>query len=157
LTSVQASRTLICVTEENPTQGNVTLTDAKVVLLDTAIGNNLNFLRTREKWSQAELARRLAERSGEPWNQQLVSLAERGRRPFRVLDLLAIADTFEVSTLGLLAEGGVWIDAGNMRIAPDALIRDWIIGRRSEKFTEAELISRWPETLTPKEDANGHD
>ena len=157
MTSVQASRTLICVTEENPTQGNVTLTDAKVVLLDTAIGNNLRFLRKREELSQAELARRLVQRTGEPWNQQLVSLAERGRRPFRVLDLLAIADTFKVSTLRLLVEPGAWIDAGNMHIGPDTLLSRWIIDMRGEPFTEAEHTTAWSEPLTTKEDPNGDD
>ena len=144
-------------TEEKPTQGNVTLTDAKVVLLDTEIGNNLKFLRTREEWSQAELARRLAERTGESWNQQLVSLAERGKRPFRVLDLLAIADTFKVSTLRLIVEPGVWIDAGNMHIGPDTLLKQWIFGMRGEPFTGAEHRTTWPEPLTAKEHPNGDD
>ena len=144
-------------TEAKTTRGQVTLTDAKVVLLDTAIGNNLKFLRERENWSQAELALRLAQRTGESWHQQLVSLAERGKRPFRVLDLLAIADTFKVSALGFLAEPGVWIDAGNMRIGPDTLLRHWIVGMRSEGFTEVELTTRWPEPLTAKEDLLGDD
>jgi len=144
-------------TEVEPSRGHVTLTDAKVVLLDTAIGHNLKLLRKRESLTQAELARRLAQRTGEPWHQQLVSLAERGKRPFRVLDLLAIADTFKVSALRLIVEPGAWIDAGNMHIGPDTLLTQWIIDMRVEPFTEAQLTTTWPESLTTKEDPNGDD
>lgn len=73
--------------------------------VDEIIGENLEILRKQEtnpKLSQTNLALMLTQLTGTRWVQQTVSMAEMGKRPFNVADLLLIAHIFGVSPIRLL-------------------------------------------------------
>ena len=103
----------------------VTIDELETV--DEVIGNHLAAIRGEAGLTQAELADYLTKVTGNRWNQQLVSRAEKGKRPFRVYDLFAIAGLFEVSVLALMApaDEGAHLRIGNIVLAADGMTKYW--------------------------------
>lgn len=120
--------------------------------IDEIIGNNLRELRRRErpKITQTDLALALSGLTLTSWNQQAVSDAEKGKRPFRVVELLMIARVFGVSLIRLLQPWEVTDEAikvGMIEYWPDQFIRDHITGPRLDDPDAAKFRMKddWPD------------
>jgi hypothetical protein len=126
--------------------------------IDEIIGNNLRELRRRErpKITQTDLALVLSGLTLTSWNQQTVSDAEKGKRPFRVVELLMIARVFGVSLIRLLQPWEVTDEAikfgmkvGMIEYWPDQFIRDHITRPRLDDPDAAKFQMKddWPDPL----------
>ena len=116
--------------------------------IDEIIGKNMSKLRDDEKWTQARLADLLERYTATAWNQQQVSLAENGKRRFKVVDLFVLGVIFKVSPLRLIRTGRdeVLIQFGNIGVLETRLLEDWITGPRGYVSAE-ELTTEWPEPM----------
>ena len=116
--------------------------------IDEVIGSNMRKLRNDEKWSQTRLADLLRLYTGTAWNQQQISLAESGKRRFKVVDLFVLGVIFSVSPLRLIRTGDddVLLQFGNIGIEEPRLLDSWIINPRGyAKPIADELKTTWPE------------
>lgn len=87
--------------------------------VEEAIGANI---RRRREWigiTQDQLGQALGEQLGQPWSRQAVSLAEKGGRDFRAVELVALSRVL-VTTVGYLTtpSGPVTLPSGET-VAPD--------------------------------------
>lgn len=77
------------------------------------IGAKVASLREQREWSQRQLGEALERATGRKWERQSVSAAEHGKRAWAVVDLLGLAEVFNVTIAELvttdevLAIGGV--------------------------------------------------
>lgn len=77
------------------------------------IGAKVASLREQREWSQRQLGEALERATGRKWERQSVSAAEHGKRAWAVVDLLGLAEVFNVTiaelvtTDEILAIGGV--------------------------------------------------
>lgn len=65
--------------------------------VERRVGANLARLRRGRHWPQAHLGDLVSGYLDKPWSRQAVSAAEKGRRAFTVIELVAIAEIFGVS------------------------------------------------------------
>ena len=136
------------------------------VPVDAIVGHNMYRLRKREKpkLSQAKVAFALTQLTGTNWDQQTVSQAEKGQRPFRVVDLFMAARLFGVSPIRLLLPDppeainaddaektwvaeSPWARAvriGTLDFWPDDVIREFIMDPRDGDPTAASWKEGWP-------------
>ncbi|UPK64655.1 helix-turn-helix domain-containing protein [Rhodococcus pyridinivorans] len=70
--------------------------------IDQIVGANVRQYRTGTSMAQHELGSKMEVYLGRAWPAQTVSLAEKGRRPFAVTELVALADIFAVTVTDLL-------------------------------------------------------
>lgn len=70
--------------------------DTRRSLADVRLGQEIRRLRLERNWSQADLADRLAERTGQRWDQVKVSNFETTRRLLSPTQLLQVAAVFDV-------------------------------------------------------------
>lgn len=81
--------------------------------IEEHIGAKVALLREGREWNQRQLGEALEKATGKKWERQSVWAAERGKRAWAVVDLLGLADVFDVtvaeivSTDGPLTVGGV--------------------------------------------------
>jgi len=131
--------------------------------IDTIIGDNMARLRRREepKLPQTDVAFALTELTGTNWEQQTVSLAENGQRPFRVVDLFMIARLFAVSPIRLLkpyrpsatVRNGTdhpWVDAikiGTLQFWPADFLNEFILDPRDGDSSAANWKDGWPDRI----------
>lgn len=59
--------------------------------VEKIIGDRIREARTKLGWTQAQLGTHMLAMLGQPWSGQAVSQAEKGRRDFRAVDLVALA------------------------------------------------------------------
>lgn len=84
--------------------------------LDAAIGENLATLRQQADLSQADLAKAMT-RAGWTWHQQTVLKVEKGHRPLRLAEALALADALDVDPVLLWAPNANVDELGPFRTA----------------------------------------
>jgi transcriptional regulator with XRE-family HTH domain len=117
-------------------------------MTDQVIGQHLFELRNQQNLSQSRVAEYLTRVTGNKWNQQLVSRAEKGDRQFRVVDLFAIAGIFEVSVLALMYPNRNSrhdeVKAGNLTIAADAFYPLWVARPREHRGDTIGYADRMP-------------
>ena len=115
---------------------------------DAVIGANMKLLRNRQGWTQARLAEYLRFFTIAPWDQQQVSRAEHGKRPFRVVDLFVLSYIFRVSALRLIhtGRGDADIIFGRIGVAETRLLHKWILQPRlTGAFDKDQLVAGWPD------------
>jgi len=117
------------------TIGRIVCTLNYVDTVDEVIGANLKALRkSQDKLGQRQLAYYLTELTGKKWDQQLVSRAESGTRPFRVVDLFAIAAIFEVSVTALMVPpDDSLVSFGNMYDDGYGILKYWMAYPRIQR------------------------
>ena len=139
------------------------------VPVDAIVGHNMYRLRRREKpkLSQAKVAFALTLLTGTNCDQQTVSQAEKGQRPFRVVDLFMVARLFGVSPIRLLLPDppeainaddaektwvaeSPWARAvriGTLDFWRDDVIREFIMEPRDGDRASGSWKEGWPERI----------
>ena len=118
--------------------------------VDQVIGAHVGKLRSDDHLTQRQLAYYLTATTDTKWDQQLVSHAEHGRRPFRVTDLIALAAIFEVSVLALTIPPPeiTWLKSGPVELAASGFAFAWVAYPREHRGDK----TAYAETMPPKQD-----
>ena len=114
--------------------------------IDRIVGSHLKRLRKAYKLTQWELADYLTQVTGKKWDQQLVSRAETGKRPVRVVDLFAIAGIFEVSIAALMVppDPDTTVKIGNMYMDGSGILQYWMGFPRLHRGDKTVYADRMP-------------
>ena len=88
--------------------GDVSNTSGDLVeqLNEDRVARNVAYLREERGWSQGDVARAMVER-GQSWYQTTVSRVEKGDRPLRLVEGVALADAFGVPVDQLVGDPAV--------------------------------------------------
>lgn len=90
--------------------------------IEEHIGLKVAALREQRGWNQRELGEVLEKVTGRKWERQSVWAAEHGKRAWAIVDLLGIAEVFDVSLSDLLLAEDA-LDVGGMERTPADLSR----------------------------------
>ena len=98
-------------------------TDELVPSVGQIVGQNLSRLRERERLTQADLTKRIFDRTGERWTRAQLSTLENGKRESITLEeLLVLAHTFGVRLADLFDSGVIVVAAGDEDLARNFLV-----------------------------------